>query len=114
MTSDVVSSAGGVPDGAEIDGASPAFAETTGSADAELEVPAESELPESDIPESDIEVTPKNMAPTIVKTRATARTVRNDFFMGGSLPFSFSLRCIRLAVVKPSALNKGRKVLERK
>ena len=106
ITSDVVSSAGGVPDGAEIDGASPAFAVTTGRADAEL--------PESDVPESDIEVTPKNMAPTIVKTKATARTVRNDFFMGGSLPFSFSLRCIRLAVVKPSALNKGRKVLERK
>ena len=84
---------------------------TTGRADAEL---PESDIPESDTFESDMEVTPKNMAPTIVKTRATARTVRNDFFMGGSLPFSFSLRCIRLAVVKPSALNKGRKVLERK
>jgi hypothetical protein len=93
-----------VPDGAEIDGASPAFAETIGSADAEpeeIDEPAESEIFESDIPESGIEVTPKNMAPTIVKTRATARTVRNDFFMSGSLPFSFSLRCIRLAVVKP-------------
>jgi hypothetical protein len=98
-----------VPDGAEIDGASPAFAVTTGRADAELpesDIPEsdipESDIPESDIPESDIEVTPKNMAPTIVKTRATARTVRNDFFMSGSLPFSFSLRCIRLAVVRPS------------
>ncbi|CAB4627064.1 unannotated protein [freshwater metagenome] len=92
ITSDVVSSAGGVPDGAEIDGASPAFAVTTGRADAEpdeVDEPAESEISESDIPESDMEVTPKNMAPTIVKTRATARTVRNDFFMGGSLPFSF-------------------------
>ena len=100
--------------GAEIDGASPTFAVTTGRADAELEVPAESELPESDISESDIEVTPKNMAPTIVKTRATARTVRNDSFMSGSLPFSFSLRCIRLAVVEPSCPEKGRKVFERK
>jgi hypothetical protein len=110
ITSDVVSPVGGVPDGAEIDGASPAFAETIGSADAE---PEEFDEPaESEMSEPDIEVTPKNMAPTIVKTRTTARTVRNDFFMRGSLPFTFSLRCIRLAVVKPSLSMRGARFLK--
>jgi hypothetical protein len=80
MTSDVVSSAGGVPEGAEIVGASPALVETTGKTVAESE---------SDIEESDIEVTPRKMAPTIVKTRAMAITVRNKIFIGASLPFSF-------------------------
>jgi hypothetical protein len=80
MTSDVVSSAGGVPEGAEIVGASPALVETTGKRVAELE---------SDTEESDIEVTPRKMAPTIVKTRAMAITVRNKIFIGASLPFSF-------------------------
>jgi hypothetical protein len=80
MTSDVVSSAGGVPEGAEIVGASPALVETTGKSVAESE---------SDIEESDIEVTPRKMAPIIVKTRAMAITVRNKIFIGVSLPFSF-------------------------
>jgi hypothetical protein len=85
MTSDVVSSAGGVPEGAEIVGASPALVETTGKTVAE----SESDIEESDIEESDIEVTPRKMAPTIVKTRAMAITVRNKIFVGASLPFSF-------------------------
>jgi hypothetical protein len=85
MTSDVVSSAGGVPEGAEIVGASPALVETTGKTVAE----SESDIEESDIEESDIEVTPRKMAPTIVKTRAMAITVRNKIFIGTSLPFSF-------------------------
>jgi hypothetical protein len=85
MTSDVVSSAGGVPEGAEIVGASPALVETTGKTVAE----SESDIEESDIEESDIEVTPRKMAPTIVKTRAMAITVRNKIFIGASLPFSF-------------------------
>jgi hypothetical protein len=80
MTSDVVSSAGGVPEGAEIVGASPALVETIGKTVAESE---------SDTEESDIEVTPRKMAPTIVKTRAMAITVRNKIFIGASLPFSF-------------------------
>jgi len=80
MTSDVVSSAGGVPEGAEIVGASPALVETIGKTVAESE---------SDIEESGIEVTPRKMAPTIVKTRAMAITVRNKIFIGASLPFSF-------------------------
>jgi hypothetical protein len=85
MTSDVVSSAGGVPEGAEIVGASPALVETTGKTVAE----SESDTEESDTEESDIEVTPRKMAPTIVKTRAMAITVRNKIFIGASLPFSF-------------------------
>ena len=63
-----MSSAGGVPEGAEIVGTAPALVDTTGK------VVAESE--------SDIEVTPKKMAPSIVKTRAMAITVRNKIFMG--------------------------------
>jgi hypothetical protein len=100
MTSDVVSSAGGVPEGAEIVGASPALVETTGKTVAESESDTEesdteesdteeSDTEESDIEESDIEVTPRKMAPTIVKTRAMAITVRNKIFIGASLPFSF-------------------------
>jgi hypothetical protein len=90
MTSDVVSSAGGVPEGAEIVGASPALVETTGKTVAESESDIEeSDIEESDTEESDIEVTPKKMAPTIVKTRAMAITVRNKIFIGASLPFSF-------------------------
>jgi hypothetical protein len=85
MTSDVVSSAGGVPEGAEIVGASPALVETTGKAVAE----SESDIEESDFEESDIELTPRKMAPIIVKTRAMAITVRNKIFIGASLPFSF-------------------------
>jgi hypothetical protein len=95
MTSDVVSSAGGVPEGAEIVGASPALVETTGKTVAESESDIEesdieeSDIEESDTEESDIEVTPRKMAPTIVKTRAMAITVRNKIFIGASLPFSF-------------------------
>jgi hypothetical protein len=95
MTSDVVSSAGGVPEGAEIVGASPALVETTGKTVAESESDIEesdieeSDTEESDTEESDIEVTPRKMAPTIVKTRAMAITVRNKIFIGASLPFSF-------------------------
>jgi hypothetical protein len=85
MTSDVVSSAGGVPEGAEIVGASPALVETIGKTVAE----SESDIEESDFEESDIEVTPRKMAPTIVKTRAMAITMRNKIFLGASLPFSF-------------------------
>jgi hypothetical protein len=79
-----------VPEGAEIVGASPALVETTGKTVAESESDTEeSDTEESDTEESDIEVTPRKMAPTIVKTRAMAITVRNKIFIGASLPFSF-------------------------
>jgi hypothetical protein len=90
-----VSAAGGVPVGAVIVGASPAFAVTRGRADDDAV-----ELVESDTVESDIELTPNKIAPSMIKTRTAASTARNEFFIYASLPFSFSLHCIRLAVVK--------------
>ena len=100
ITSDVVSSAGGVPVGAVIVGASPAFAVTTGRAEPDAVELVESDDPESETVESDIELTPNKIAPSMIKTRTAASTARNEFFICASLPFSFSLGCIRLAVVK--------------
>jgi hypothetical protein len=80
-------------------GASPAFAVTRGRAEPDADE-LDADNPESETVESDIELTPNKIAPSMIKTRTAASTARNEFFICASLPFSFSLRCIRLAVVK--------------
>ena len=73
----VVSSAGGVPVGAETVGTSPALAETVGSDPAEAGVSDEL-----------IELTPKAAAPIKARTRIAA-TILRGFFMGATLSFTF-------------------------
>jgi hypothetical protein len=72
ITSDVVSSAGAAPVGAEIVGASPAFALTTGRPELLLEVDV--------LVGSDILNPPRTTKPTIAKATIAARMAR-IFFM---------------------------------